>query len=196
MNLFWGRNTWSSVIIWNELKRSWYVCIKSICIVQICTKWIPCNEPMNHGLANRPIDVDLHLMRLLFHLFFSLFVSFSFIFLSIWNMSLCVERGGVMSKVIIYNWRSKWFNDCSFMSRSMRYLTKRAYLTFTINMRFSLISTCCCQFGQIYHHHHHWLIAIVPAINLLQPSWAMTTNPILNSSEYNFRKFNLCMRKT
>lgn len=121
---------------------------------------------------------------------------FRLFFLSIWNMSLCVERGGVMSKVIIYNWRSKWFNDCSFMSRSMRYLTKRAYLTFTINMRFSLISTCCCQFGQIYHHHHHWLIAIVPAINLLQPSWAMTTNSILNSSEYNFRKFNLCMRKT
>lgn len=117
-----------------------------------------------------------------------------FFFVHLKHVSVCRTggKGGVMSRVIIYNWRSKWFNDCSFMSRSMRYLTKRAYLTSTMNMRFSLISTCCCQFGQTYHHHH-WLIAIVPAINLLQPSWAMTTNSILNSSEYNFRKFNLCV---
>lgn len=162
------------------------------------------------------VDVDLLLMRLLFHLVeircmfffsFSLSLSCSLVlgyfhrFLNSMLFSIYNKRYGMASFTIAVQMRYWQFNDCSFMSRSMQYVTKRTHLTFTIKIGFSLIFTCSANFAEISLIAIVWaikLLAIIERLFLLFLSLvlclchsmdgihpALFQNVILNSSEYN-----------
>lgn len=103
-----------------------------------------CNEPASNSKCEcececvtiRFVDADLLLMRLLFHLEILIALS-PFCFLV-----PCTGFGSFTIAVQMSYWQ---FNDYSFMSRSMRYVTKWTYLTFTTtNWMFILF---CWAFG-------------------------------------------------
>lgn len=152
------------------IRRSWWclcVCLNKpehLHSVQICTETIPCNEPSELGSE--------HCQWPYFHwcwFTFDAIIISSFtsqkkktfilviVFVSTFPLRFCCffffnESGSFTIAIQMRYWQ---FNDCSFMSRSMRYVTKRPYFTWIIKIGFSLIFTCSANLPEIS------LIAIV-----------------------------------
>lgn len=169
MESFWGRKTWSSVFsFWQS--SDMISSHTNIIFGKRLKSILHCSNMHGNNLCNEcmksipfvsfvVVGADLLLMRLLlFHrwVFFSVVVLFFLLLCP--SVSLCLVSIPITNGSFTIAWQMRYwqFDDCSFMSRSMWYVTKRSYLTFYSNemkIGFSLIFTCCVQ----SHVKYHWL---------------------------------------
>lgn len=148
--------TWSHLILILYLGRGW----RASCIVQICTETIYVMSVWNRFHSFRLLLLVLIYFWCDYYYFIVEFFSVVVLFFLLLcpSVSLCLVSIPITNGSFTIAWQMRYwqFDDCSFMSRSMWYVTKRSYLTFYSNemkIGFSLIFTCCVQ----SHVKYHWL---------------------------------------